>query len=167
MESPPAVVAHDASVIPHSPATIRARPKPDEMMDDDEWADEQDQLIEIEQRRYDEGRAGGGGGGAVVTAQNANRFAPLQEALVKEFALYDEHRFDVIRASEQVPKVLTYGDPLELNHPRRYEYWPEMQARLPLVYQAARIILCARTHLMGNERDHSVMGRLFSKAKAT
>ena len=75
----------------------------------EEWADEQDQLIEIERRRYDEGRAGGGGGGAVVAAQNANRFAPLQEALVKEFALYDEHRLDVIRASEQVPTVLIYG----------------------------------------------------------
>ena len=35
------------------------------------------------------------------------------------------------------------------------------------MYQAARIILCARIHSMGNERDHSLMGRLFNKLRAS
>ena len=148
-------------------SAIRLRPKPDEMMDDEEWSAEQEQLIELERQRYAEGRAGGGGGGAAVAAQNADPFAPLQEALVKEFAVYDRHRIDIIAASEQVPRVMTYGDPLEPNNGPRYEYWAAQQAILPLLYQAARIILCARVHSMGNERDHSVMGRLFSKAKAS
>ena len=63
--------------------------------------------------------------------------------------------------------MLTYGDPLEPDNAARYEHWPAQQAILPLMYQAARIILCARVHSMGNERDYSLMGRLFSKAKAS
>ena len=148
-------------------SAIQARPKPDEMMDDDEWAAEQDQLIEIEHNRFAEGRAGGGGGGAAVAAQNADPFAPFQEALVKEFAIFDRHRMDVISAAGQVPPALTYGDPLEPNNANRYEYWPAQQDSLPIMYQAARIILCARVHSMGNERDHSVMGRLFTRARAS
>jgi hypothetical protein len=148
-------------------AAIRARPKPDVMMADEEWVAEQDQLVDLEHQRYAEGRAGGGGGGAAAAAQNADPFAPFQEALVKEFAVYDRHRIDIISAAEQQPPVLTYGDPLEPNHPARYEYWPRNQQALPIMFQAARIILCIRLHSMGNERDHNVMGRLFSKARAS
>lgn len=84
---------------------------------------------------------------------------------MKEFAIYDRHRLDVIRAAEQQPAVLTYGDPLEPSHPARYEYWPLNQPSLPIMYQAARMILSVRVH--SNERDHSLMGRLFSKARAS
>jgi hypothetical protein len=94
-------------------------------------------------------------------------FAPLQEALQAEFKIYDAHRLDVTQAARQVPPVITYGDPLTPDVPARYEFWPIKLQQLPLLYQAARIILCARYHSMGNERDHSLMGRLFSKARAS
>jgi hypothetical protein len=137
------------------------------MMDDDEWAAEKEQFVEIERQRYAEGRAGGGGGGAAAAAQNADPFAPLQEALVKELEKYDRHRLDVISSYRLVPPVLMYGDPLEPSHPKRYEYWPSQRDNFPLLYEAARIILCVRYHSMGNERDHSVMGRIFSKVRGT
>jgi len=136
-------------------------------MDDDEWVTEQDQLVEIERERYNQGRNGGGGGGAAVAAQNADPRAPFQEALVKEFTLYDRHRLDVMEAARQVPPNFIYGDPLLPDHPLHYEYWPSKMPTTPILFQGARIILCPRNHSMGNERDHSLMGRLFSKARAS
>ena len=136
-------------------------------MADEEWEDEQKQLIALERQLYNEGRAGGGGGGAAAAAQNADVFAPMQEALQAEFKIFDAHRLNVSQAARQVPPVITYGDPLTPDVPARYEFWPSKQKELPLLYQAARIILCARYHSMGNERDHSLMGRLFSKARAS
>ena len=88
-------------------------------------------------------------------------------ALVKELEKYDRHRLDVISSYRLVPPVLMYGDPLEPSHPKRYEYWPSQRDNFPLLYEAARIILCVRYHSMGNERDHSVMGRIFSKVRGT
>lgn len=63
----------------------------------------------------------------------------------------------VRRLTQKKSKDDPTRDPLEPSNPKRYEYWPLEQPNLPIMYQAARIILCARVHSMARRWAMSVI----------
>ena len=60
-----------------------------------------------------------------------------------------------------------YGQPFDSSNPARYSKWISLEASTPLHYMGAVMILCALGHAMGNERTHSVAGRIMSRFRSS
>ena len=147
-------------------AAILGQPAP-ALMDPDVWKQHLAEEAAKERKKFevrddeDMGAEAGGGG-------ENDPFVPLLEQLRAEM---DSHRRMLMDEFSKHMKDNTYvpfGKELEEGPDARYEYWPSVQMRYPLLY------FCAATLLGGdgnstcfNERMHSPAGRITEKYRAS
>ena len=154
-----AVAAANNSQLGIAIAKIQLLPKPSVMMADTEWAKEKEALIKMERDKYKDVREGLGG-------YNADKYAPLQEGLMKELEMLRSIRLRFKLAAAQDPPVFEFGDPVAAGNKARYKFWPEKKGTMPILYFLAKVILCPWNHTLACEREHKAMGRIFSRYRA-
>jgi hypothetical protein len=159
-KAPEAIAAaSSASKLKKEVDEIKKRLKPG-LMIEEEWLAEQDGLIAAANARY-KGKLDG------LEEYQADPFTPMQEALLEEAKMLRELRLEAKTAAAKAPPVFFYGQPFDSSNAARYSKWVHLETSSPLHFMAAVMILCSLAHAMGNERTHSVAGRIMSRFRSS
>ena len=101
-------------------------------------------------------------------------FAPLLDALREEMTqLRDFHKSQFTlwmqhQGKGAWEKEAPFGTPLGPKVDARYEFWPQRKREWPLLYFCATQLLAgSKASTCGNERAHSVSGRICSKLRGS